>query len=106
MMVPAGTEGFLPQWAHSQGHALGPSLALAAVGETNPCGQRAANTITDAGRLIREAALQLGQRAGKVGRGGGASRRAYVRCLTRGPRYNISYPRTLRDKPSPKIDKI
>src|SRR5215217_993734 len=45
-MVPAVTEVCLPQWAHSQVHALvcsGQALPVPQAGQTNPFGQRAAN---------------------------------------------------------------
>src|SRR5690349_3713708 len=46
MMVPAVTEVCLPQWAHSQVHALvcsGQALLARQAGQTKPSGQRTAN---------------------------------------------------------------
>jgi hypothetical protein len=57
--------------------------------------------ILDASCLIRETAVELDQRAGKVGQGGLPTRGKSAFCSIPEPcRYNILYPRTQRDKPS------
>ena len=70
MMVPAVTEVCLPQPAHSQVHALvcsSQALFLPQAGQTKPSRPARREEVCDAGRLIREAALELDQGAGKIG---------------------------------------